>query len=141
MKLPNSIGLASILAVLCCLASTAVLAKGLSDEQKLVERSKIEELISRSTWAFDTQDVDAWLATFTPDGEWLTQYVSCKGQEALRAYITKLSCVGVPGGGGSSRRSSDGSPSSGRGWHPRRCTAAIHGRLRPRGAHHHQSHL
>ena len=98
MKLRSYMALAFISTVLCCTASSAALAKGLTDAQKLVERSKIEELISRSTWAFDTQDADAWLATFTADGEWLTQFASCKGQEALRAYFTKLSCLGVPGG-------------------------------------------
>jgi hypothetical protein len=98
MKLRSYIALAFISTALCCAVSSAVLAKGLTDQQKLVERSKIEELISRSTWAFDTQDVDAWLATFTADGEWLTQFASCKGKEALRAYFTKLSCLGVPGG-------------------------------------------
>jgi hypothetical protein len=98
MKLRSAIALAFISTALCCAVSSAALAKGLTDEQKLVERSKIEELISRSTWAFDTQDVDAWLATFTADGEWLTQFASCKGKEALRAYFTKLSCLGVPGG-------------------------------------------
>jgi SnoaL-like domain len=99
MKLRGYLALAFISTALCCVASSAALAKGLTEEQKLVERSKIEELISRSTWAFDTQDVEAWLATFTADGEWLTQFASCKGQEALRAYFTKLSCLGVPGGG------------------------------------------
>jgi hypothetical protein len=98
MKLRRYLALALISMALCYAASSAALAKGLTDEQKLVERSKVEELISRSTWAFDTQDVDAWLATFTEDGEWLTQFASCKGKEALRAYFTKLSCLGVPGG-------------------------------------------
>src|ERR1035438_10184773 len=98
MKLRSYMALAFISTALCCAASSAALAKGLTDQQKLVERSKIEELISRSTWAFDTQDVDAWLTTFTEDGEWLTQFVSCKGKEALRAYFNKLSCLGVPGG-------------------------------------------
>jgi hypothetical protein len=98
MKYRSYRALAFISTALCCAASSAALAKVLTDEQKLVERSKIEELISRSTWAFDTQDADAWLATFTADGEWLTQFVSCKGKEALRAYFTKLSCLGVPGG-------------------------------------------
>lgn len=98
MKLRSCMALAFISTALWGAATSASLAKGLTDEQKLVERSRIEELISRSTWAFDTQDVDAWLATFTDDGEWLTQFVSCKGKEALRAYFTKLSCLGVPGG-------------------------------------------
>jgi hypothetical protein len=98
MKLRSYIALAFISMSVCCAASSAALAKGLTDEQKLVERSKIEELISRSTWAYDAQDVDAWLATFTDDGEWLTQFVSCKGKEALRANFTRNSCLGVPGG-------------------------------------------
>jgi hypothetical protein len=98
MQSRRYVALAFISTALWCAASPAAVAKGLTEQQKLVERSKIEELISRSTWAFDMQDADAWLATFTADGEWLTQYVSCKGQEALRAYFTKNSCLGVPGG-------------------------------------------
>src|ERR1039458_1230289 len=120
MKLRSYLALAFISTALCCSASSAGLAKDLTDEQKLVERSKIEELISRSTWAFDTQDVDAWLATFTEDGEWLTQFAYCKGKEALRAYFTKLNCLGVPGGGAAAGASPTGPAPAGAAAAPRR---------------------
>jgi hypothetical protein len=113
MKFRSYIALVFFSTALCCAASSAAVAKGLTDEQKLLERSKIEELISRSTWAFDTQDVDAWLATLTEDGEWLTQFASCKGREALRAYFTKNSCLGVPGGAAAPGAAPRGAASAG----------------------------
>jgi len=80
-------------------ASGVTNAAAMTDQQRLIEQMKIEELLTRSTRAIDSQDIDGWIATFTADGEWDTQYVTCKGPQALRAYATKgFNCIGAPGG-------------------------------------------
>jgi hypothetical protein len=99
MKVHKDFALVLVGLLLAGVQAPAALGKELSDQQKLIERMKIEDLLSRSAWDFDTHDIDAWIGTFAPDGEWDTAYVTCKGPEALRAYATKgFNCAGVPGG-------------------------------------------
>ncbi len=89
--------LAAMAVALGCLASTANAAQ-LTDAQAAIEQMKIKQMLGVSGVAADSKDVDGWLATFTPDGEWVTQYQRCKGAAALRAYLTnRMSCEGAAG--------------------------------------------
>src|SRR5438128_855915 len=49
------------------------------------DRQRVVELYSRNAWAFDTGDVDAFVATFTPDAT-LDLAKRHEGESAIRAF-------------------------------------------------------
>src|SRR5690606_37683205 len=84
--------------VAAAVGSTAVRAE-MTEDQAMIERMKIEDLLGRSGAAFDTRDVEGWLNTFTADGALVTQYQVCRGREALHAYMTGgMNCLNTAGG-------------------------------------------
>lgn len=61
----------------------------------LESRFEIMELTARYNEAWDEGRVEDWVATFTPDGEFVMKGVpQTKGQQALRGMITAMLPVG-----------------------------------------------
>ena len=54
------------------------------------DKAQIIELCVRYARAVDDDDIDAWLATWTPDGELIAAFGSARGTAALRALETRL---------------------------------------------------
>jgi hypothetical protein len=54
------------------------------------DRAQIEDLMARYLFAIDYFDWDAYVATFTPDGELTFASGTSKGRDAIRAAITSF---------------------------------------------------
>ena len=86
---------AAIGAIAGILATTvvAVLGAGQSDAdvlRELKDRVQIEDLMWRYTRALDTNDADAYAATYTVDGQFSAGANTTKGRDALRKMVADL---------------------------------------------------
>jgi hypothetical protein len=58
--------------------------------REMKDRVQIEDLMWRYTRALDTNDADAYAATYTPDGQFSAGANATKGRDALRKMIADL---------------------------------------------------
>jgi hypothetical protein len=73
-------------ALLGSLAATA----GNDAQREAQDRVQIEKLMWQYTRALDTENADAYAATYTPDGQFRSGANAVKGQDALKKMITDL---------------------------------------------------
>src|SRR6185436_2919426 len=59
-------------------------------EREAKDRAEIEKLMWQYARALDTENADAYVATFTPDGQFGTGPNATKGREALHKMIADL---------------------------------------------------
>jgi hypothetical protein len=82
---------ASLVALLLVLSFGPCAAAGGSDAQRdSQDRVEIEKLMWQYTRALDTLNADAYVAAYTPDGQFIAGANPVKGPEALKKMITDL---------------------------------------------------
>jgi hypothetical protein len=65
-------------------------AGGNDSQREAQDRAQIEKLMWQYTRALDTENADAYAATFTPDGQFGSGANAIKGHEALKKMIADL---------------------------------------------------
>jgi len=78
----------AVLALMASLGSRAVAAD--TDALRVQDRIQIEDLMWRYARALDTENAEAYAATYTPDGQFGTGANAPKGREALKKMINDL---------------------------------------------------
>lgn len=65
-------------------------AKGSDTQREAQDRAEIEKLMWQYVRALDTENADAYAATYTPDGQFGSGANAIKGHEALKKMIADL---------------------------------------------------
>ena len=78
----------AVFALMGLLGSLAVAAD--NDALRVRDRIQIEDLMWRYARALDTENAEAYAATYTPDGQFGTGANATKGHEALKKMISDL---------------------------------------------------
>ncbi len=79
----------AVFAVAVLVGSPALAAEN-SAEREARDRAQIEKLMWQYVRALDTENADAYAATYTPDGQFGTGANAVKGREALKKMIDGL---------------------------------------------------
>ncbi|MGH9494767.1 MAG: nuclear transport factor 2 family protein [Candidatus Sulfotelmatobacter sp.] len=83
--------LASVVALFfVALLGSHVAARGNDTQREAQDRAQIEKLMWRYVRALDTENADAYAATYTPDGQFGSGVSATKGREALKKMIMDL---------------------------------------------------
>ena len=82
---------AGVIAILfVALLGSHVAAGGNDTQREAQDRAQIEKLMWRYVRALDTENPDAYAATYTPDGQFGSGASATKGREALKKMIFDL---------------------------------------------------
>lgn len=65
-------------------------ARGNDTQREAQDRAQIEKLMWQYTRALDTENADAYAATYTPDGQFGSGASAVKGRDALKKMIADL---------------------------------------------------
>jgi SnoaL-like domain len=83
--------LAGVVALLfVVLLGSRVAAGGNDTQREAQDRAQIEKLMWHYIRALDTENADAYAATYTPDGQFGSGATAIRGREALKKMITDL---------------------------------------------------
>jgi hypothetical protein len=82
-SLPTTVALGLLLSALPVFAQSAF-------EREAKDRAEIEKLMWQYARALDTENADAYVATYTPDGQFGGGANAIKGHDALHKYIVDL---------------------------------------------------
>ena len=83
--------LAGVVALLfVALLGSHVAAGGNDTQREAQDRAQIEKLMWQYVRALDTENADAYAATYTPDGQFGSGATAIKGHEALKKMIADL---------------------------------------------------
>jgi uncharacterized protein (TIGR02246 family) len=86
-------GAATVLGAL--LLGSPVLSAESATEREAHDRAQIEKLMWQYVRALDTENVEAYAAVYTPDGQFGTGASAVKGREALKKMVSDLRQRGV----------------------------------------------